>query len=129
MLDPRRQFRALYRDFLLRLVDLELLSTGGDMTKLFAQFAALLAALSFVVAISVLPPYALAGLPPDKLALAATGDQEFLVATTMAVVGLFAVIAWDAVFPDRRDITILGALPVRTRTLFQAKVAAIATGL
>jgi pimeloyl-ACP methyl ester carboxylesterase len=129
MPDPRQQFRVLFRDFLLRLIDLDFLSAGGDVTKLFAQFAALLAALSFIVGIYVVPPYTLGKLPPDKLALAATGDQEFLIATTMAIVGLFAVIAWDAVFPDRRDIAILGVLPVRTRTLFQAKVAAIATGL
>src|SRR6266852_1027812 len=110
MLDPRQQFRVLYRDFLLRLIDLDLLSAGGDVTKLFAQFAALLAAFSFIVGIYVVPPYTLGKLPPDKLALAATGDQEFLIATTMAVVGLFAVIAWDAVFPDRRDIVILGKI-------------------
>jgi pimeloyl-ACP methyl ester carboxylesterase len=129
MLDPRQQFRVLYRDFLLRLVDLELLSTGGDVTRLFVQFAALLAALSFTLAMFVLPRYAFVKLAPDRLALAATGDQEFLIATTMAVVGVFAVIAWDAVFPDRHDIAILGTLPVRTPTLFQAKVAAVATGL
>ncbi len=38
------QFRVLYRQFLFRMIDLELLSADakGDMSKLFGQFAALL---------------------------------------------------------------------------------------
>ncbi len=124
-----QQFRVLYRDSLRRLVDLELLSSQGDVTKLFGQFAALLCAFSFVLTIYLIPRYAFSTLSPNKLALAASGDQEFLVATTMAVVGMFAVVAWDSVFPDRRDIAILGPLPVHIRTMFRAKVAAIATGL
>ena len=38
------QFRVLYRQFLFRMVDIELLSADakGDMGKLFGQFAALL---------------------------------------------------------------------------------------
>ncbi len=35
----RLQFRTLYRVFLLRVVDLELLSADGDPTKLIGQFA------------------------------------------------------------------------------------------
>jgi hypothetical protein len=34
-----RQFRVLYREFLFRIVDLELLAQQGDITKLLAQFA------------------------------------------------------------------------------------------
>jgi len=47
---PRRvntlQFRVLYRQFLLRVVDLELLAPQGDITKLLGQFVALLAIVS-----------------------------------------------------------------------------------
>ncbi len=129
MIDSRLQFRVLYRDFLVRLIDLELISSGADSTRLFVQFAALLGAFSIVLGIYVVPQYALSKLAPDELALAATGDQEFLIATTMAVVGMFGIIAWDSVFPDRLDVAVLGNLPVRTRTIFYAKVAAISTGL
>ena len=38
----RQQFRVLYREFLFRMVDLELLSVQGDMNKLLGQFAAFL---------------------------------------------------------------------------------------
>ena len=46
------QFRILYRQFLFRMVDLELLSADakGDMSKLFGQFAALLISISIGLA-------------------------------------------------------------------------------
>ena len=51
--------------------------------------------------------------------------EHFLIETTMTVAGLVALLNWDAAFPDKRDILILGPLPVRTSTLFLAKVAAL----
>ena len=42
----RIQFRVLYREFLFRVVDLELLSPEGDIGRLLGQFAALLVFLS-----------------------------------------------------------------------------------
>ena len=65
---------------------------------------------------------------PQRLA-ATWGIEFFLIATTMLVVGLFAVLSWDSMFPDRRDVLVLAPLPVRARTLFLAKVAAVATAL
>ena len=46
-----RQFRILYRDFLFRIVDLELLASRGEAQRLLAQFAALLAAFSLTFSI------------------------------------------------------------------------------
>lgn len=123
------QFRILYRDFLSRMVDLEVLSARGDPQKLLAQFGALLGGLSFVLALMMVQRFTESKLPPEKLAIAAWGDEEFLIGITIAVVGLFAVIAWNNVLPDRRDVLVLGPLPVRLRTIFLAKVAAIAAGL
>ena len=127
--DELRQFRLLHRDFLFRMVDLELLSAHGDIQKLLGQFGALLGAFSFVLTIVSVPPFALSKLPTERLAIAAWGTEEFLIATSMAVVGIFAVFAWNAVLPDRRDTLILGPLPLRARTVFLAKVAAMLTGL
>jgi len=42
---------------------------------------------------------------------------------------LFAVMSWDSLFPDRRDVLVLSPLPVRATTLFASKVAAVATAL
>jgi hypothetical protein len=124
------QFRTLYREFLFRLVDLELLSPDaqGDANKLLGRFAGVLAFFSLYLG--------LAGLLFDRKEMTAPvyrllswSMEHFLISTTMLIVGLFAVLSWDSTFPDRRDILILAPLPIRTRTFFLAKVAAVGSGL
>jgi hypothetical protein len=124
----RRQFRVLYREFLFRVLDLDLLPQRGDITKLLSQFGAMLAALSLMIS-SGARRFADSPLPRGELLIRAWPTEDFLIATTMAVVGLFAVLSWDATFPDRRDVLALAPLPVRARTLFQAKAAALGTAL
>ena len=117
------QFRVLYKQFLFRMVDLELLSADakGDMSKLFGQFAALLIFLSIGLCLG-------AGVAGGGL-VAEWSGVHFMIATTMLVVGLFAILSWDSTFPDRRDVMVLAPLPIRSRTVFLAKVAAVATAL
>ena len=110
-------------------MDLEILSTGADVQKLLAQFAAMLAAASFTYAVASVPRYVKSQLPQTQLLTAAYGEQEFLIASTMAIAGLFSVLAWNTVLPDRRDCYMLGVLPVRVRTIFFAKMAAFGTAL
>ena len=129
MPEERHQFRILYRDFLRRVIDLDVLSSHGDMEKLLVQFAAMLAAFNFSFLIFAGPKYLSGAVPEAQLLIAVSSEFEFLVASTMAVAGLFAVLAWNNVLPDRRDSLILGLLPVRTRTVFLAKIAAIASAL
>ena len=124
------QFRVLYREFLFRMVDLEVLSSHaqGDANKLLGRFAAILI---FISVWAALGAFGYAGTrmdPPAALAFELITSQ-FLIATTMLVVGLFAVLSWDSTFPDRRDVMVLAPLPVRARTMFLAKVAAAATAL
>jgi len=124
------QFLILYRQFLFRMVDLELLSADakGDMSKLFGQFAALLIFIGIGLAwLGGLVGGA--GLPPLAQLLAEWSGVHFVIATTMLVVGLFAILSWDSTFPDRRDVMVLAPLPIRSRTIFLAKVAAVATAL
>ncbi len=47
----------------------------------------------------------------------------------MLVVGLFAVLSWDSTFPDKRDVMVLAPLPIRSRTLFLAKITGVAAAL
>jgi CubicO group peptidase (beta-lactamase class C family) len=125
------QFRVLYREFLFRMIDLELLSADaiGDSNKLLGQFAALLIFVSvFFLSIPALGVGA-SNAPPELWLFGAWGLEHLLIANTMLVVGLFAVLSWDSTFPDRRDVLVLAPLPVRARTLFLAKVAAAATAL
>jgi CubicO group peptidase (beta-lactamase class C family) len=126
----KQQFRVLYREFLFRMVDLEVLSAHalGDVNKLLGQFAALLTFISLLLSITA---FGFAGshmAPAARLAFTLV-FEHFLIATTMLVVGLFAVLSWDGTFPDRRDVLVLAPLPVRARTMFLAKVAAVATAL
>ena len=53
MSEERQQFRVLYRDFLFRTIDLEVLSRGGDTQNLLIQFVAILAAFNLVLALYV----------------------------------------------------------------------------
>ncbi len=129
MPDQRRQFRLLYRDFLFRILDLELLASRGDAQRLLTQFAALLAAFSFTFTIYFVPRYGLSTLPWEKLSRLGWVDQDLLISTTMAIAGMFTVLAWNNLLPDRRDCLVFGLLPVRTRTIFLAKLAALGTAL
>ena len=128
------QFRVLYREFLLRIVDLELLSVHaeGDSRTLLGQFASILVFASLVLA-------GYAGLwasitkndaTPQLVQLISSWNMEhFLIATNMLAVGVFAVLSWESTFPNRRDVEVLCPLPVEARTLFMAKVAAVASAL
>ncbi len=127
--NPARQFRVLYRDFLSRMIDLEVLSTRGELQALLGQFAAMLAALSFVLTLYLVPRYGTSPLPHARLLTLAWLDEEFLIGTTMAIAGMFSVLAWNAMMPDRRDALVLGPLPVGTGTICRAKIAALATSL
>jgi hypothetical protein len=118
------QFRILFREFLLRIVDIDILPSPGDALKLMGQIAALLAAFNALFAMSV-RRFAEMEAPLEKKLAAAWGLESFLIATTMLVVGLLAVMAWDNAFPDRRDVLVLAPLPVRPRTILWAKLAAL----
>ncbi|HTS65641.1 MAG TPA: serine hydrolase [Candidatus Acidoferrales bacterium] len=128
------QFRVLYREFLFRIVDLELLSAHaqGDSRTLLGQFAALLVFCSLLLGGAALLWMAAVKdnrLPPLVFVIGAWTVEHFLIATTMLVVGVFAVLSWESTFPDRRDVLVLAPLPVPGRTVFLAKVAAVASAL
>ena len=116
------QFRVLYRVFLLRVIDLELLASDGDPSRLMGQFVSVFYTISFFCAFPV--PYLIVGRKPIPVP-AAYMFQHFLIETTMTIAGLIAVLSWDSAFPDRRDMLVLGPLPARSGTLFLAKLSAL----
>jgi hypothetical protein len=124
----RRKFLVLYRLFLARMIDLDILSARGER-DLIARFVSVLAAFSLVLTYLLVPRYATTTLPRARLIFSIWNDEEFLISATIAVAGLFAVLAWNAVFPDRRDCLVLAPLPVPTPILIAAKLAAMATAL
>jgi hypothetical protein len=118
----KRQFLVLYRSFLMRVIDLELLSADADTARLLGQFAALFAGLNYLFTVWLI--FA-GGFSKAFLWVM----EHFLIATTMVVVSLFSVLCWDSIFPDKRDVLVLAALPIRTITLFRAKLAALIAAL
>ena len=108
--------------FLTRLVDFELLAVEGDTSKLIGEFATLMAGISLAITV---PLIVINGLPQELL----WGMEHFLIALTMALAGLFAIMSWESIFPERKDIVIMGPLPVRQSTLFLAKLSALSTAL
>lgn len=126
----RLQFRVLYRQFLFRMVDLELLSSSaqGDIHRLLGQFAALLIFVSAGLGLLILMSGGGRGSPMARM-LTAWAMEHFLIALTILVVGLFAVVSWESLFPHRRDVLVLSPLPVRARTLFAAKTTAAGAAL
>jgi len=115
-------FRVLRRVFLSRLVDFELLASEGDTSKLVGQFVTLLASVSLAI---TLPLLLISGLPQEDI----WGMQHFLIATTMMVAGIFAMVSWESILPERKDLMILGPLPITRSTLFFAKISALANAL
>jgi hypothetical protein len=116
------EYRVLCRQFLLRVVDLEALSIEADIPQFLGQFAGVAIMLSFVHSVIAWAYFAPMS-PTDRFAFACHFEQ-YLIATMMLAVGVFAVISWDAVFPDRRDMMVLSPLPVSSRTILFSKLAA-----
>ncbi len=112
------EFRVLYRQFLLRVVDLEALSIEADIPSFLGQFAGILILVTLFQAIGTLlyPP------PPTL----AWHTEQSAISNMMLVVGLISVLTWDNTFPDRRDAMVLGPLPVKPRMILLAKIAASA---
>ena len=77
------------------------------------------------------PKYAglYAHLTAEGLRAAAWFAQAVLFSTSMAITGVFTLLLWDALFPDHRDCLILGAMPIRVRAVFGAKLAALGAAL
>lgn len=118
----------LVRHFLACMFDSELFSTRGQWGKV-ALSAFALALLAGMVLLD--PGYAtkyrrLSALPtPEPFRAAAVADELALVTLVAAITGLLGVLAWQSLFPGRRDYLALAALPVRPRQIFAARFASV----
>ena len=110
-------YRVLCRQFVLRVIDLESLSIQADIPRYLGQFGGVLLMLGFVHTLFV---YVMVGPRPWFV-------EQYLVRTTMLVAGFVTVVCWDSMFPDRRDVMVLGTLPVKPATILLAKVSATAS--
>jgi hypothetical protein len=97
-----------------------MLSPDNDAQTLLGHLAAMLAGVSVLFT----APLILIGAPmaqPDLWTF-----EHLFFATTLTVVGVLAVLSWDSALPDRRDLLVLGPLPLQIRTMFAAKISALA---
>ena len=117
----------LYRHFLLRVIDLESLSIEADIPRFLGQFAGVLILIGVFQALGFLIQSGRPHLTRDGLLSMAMHNEQSLLAGTMLIAGLAAVATWDNIFPDRRDVMVLGPLPVRVYMVLAAKVASSAS--
>ncbi len=125
------EFRVLFRQFLLRVIDLEALSIEADVERFLGQFAGVLIMISFVLAARLIYPT----LFMDQAHTASflremtLQSEQSVINITFLVTGLITVISWDATFPDRRDVMVISPLPVKPYTILFAKISASAAVL
>jgi hypothetical protein len=115
-MNERRQRRVLYREFLFRIADRELLSaySSGDASRLLLQIVTLLLCTGALFAIPAL--FIAPVSQPQAQLLISWSVEHFLIATTMLTVGVFVVLGWARSILTN-DVLVLSPLPaVRARS-------------
>jgi hypothetical protein len=121
----RDLFLVLLRHFFGRFFDNELVSGEGDTTASFDKIIGAVAAPG-LVCFWLMPKYSVLAYEPPAVAEAASLPDKLLFLTfSMAIMGFVTVLEWDALFPDRRDFTILIPLPIRLGSIFSAKIVSL----
>ena len=120
-------FRMLLDLFRARFFENDLLSPEGGFEGSIYQVLGVLATPGAFVSYYTMPSLLeLAARPPGPAVdWALRLYRLFFPAYSFAVVGFATVFEWDMLFPDRRDFLVLGSFPIRVRTLFAAKFAAL----
>jgi len=120
-------FVLLTRCFLSRFFDGDGSHGEGEPRVTIANMLALLSLPGIIAPPVLIVKYAyLSSAPADVLMRATWIDKVFFISLFMTVMGYLTVIQWEALFPDRRDYTVLTPLPVPTATIFAAKLIALA---
>ena len=110
-----------------RLFESDLMPPGLPQVQLVIWSVAMLAAPGFIFSFELQRKYAsLWRVAPASIPDAILDDQLLFVTYSMMAVGLVALIVWEGVFPDRRDVRNLGVLPVSTRAHVIGRLAALA---
>jgi hypothetical protein len=121
-----RQFVLLARNFWRRFFESELLSGQAEVGLGIPHILALVAGPGVVLPFLLKLKYiGLAALPEKVVQPYTWDDKLFLVAYSMAIIGLLTVVVWDSLLPDKRDFSILSPFPIRLRTICLAKLAAV----
>jgi hypothetical protein len=124
----RDQTRALVRTFLARFFENEITQGLDDLKAFFFWLLPFLGAPNFLYPIGQMFHWNLIARirGPEALRLATQGEKTVYLGLAMVAAGVLSAITWNSLLPDRRDGLILGALPVRSRTVVRAKLGALA---
>jgi len=120
------QFELL-RHFLLRFFDSEIVTAPGQTSAVLIAVVSLCLPWFQVLIGPIKQKYAyLSTLAvPGPYREAVRADELWLLTLVMSLVGLLTAIKWQSLFPDIRDYRNLGALPLRARQIFVAKLLAL----
>ena len=118
------QTRLLARAFFSRLFESELMPDGLPQVQLVI-WGMLLAATPATLYAAIMPRKYVKAQLFVPLGPEFDADRLILITLSMIVMGVVGLFIWDGVFPDRRDVRILGVLPVPVRTFVVARLAAL----
>jgi hypothetical protein len=118
------QTRLLARAFFTRLFESDLMPDGLPQVQLVIWGMLLTATPSTAYAIFSLLRYSKAQfyipLGPEF-----DVDRLILITLSMIAIGVVGLVIWDGVFPDRRDVRVLGVLPIPTHRFVLARLASL----
>jgi hypothetical protein len=128
----RRQLRveapivALTSHFFRRFFDNEFVSRSRESALGVTQLLILLGLPGVLYFFFAYLDYSvIAKIAPNFYEPTAMRDQFGYICLSMIVMGLVALLEWDALFPDRLDFLTLTPLPLSVRRIFLAKIAAL----
>jgi hypothetical protein len=123
---PSEARRLLTSHFLRRLVDDDLISPNADRHESLAMMCGVLASLGLFVSVLVSMKYLFNPYQtPGATAISALFDHFLFVSASMTATALVTLLAWDGLAVDARDASVLGAMPIHTRTIVAAKFGAL----
>jgi hypothetical protein len=127
-----RQFRILARDSVRKLLNSAMLARDADPVQFALWTTTLVATPPALYAFGQLFKYStLRSAPPDLIERIVSADRMFFIVYSLIAAALLAAMTWDALYPDRDEQEVIGALPVRPRTATAARLCAalgVATG-
>jgi hypothetical protein len=117
--------RVVLRLFLRRLIDHDVISPRADRHESLAVLCALVVSAAVFVTFFVSAEYLAAFIQlPGPTALSALSDRFLFISASVSVCALAALMVWDALALEARDVAILGPLPIPAGTITRAKLAA-----
>jgi predicted permease len=112
----------LVRHFLARTFDSEMISTRGSWGTVAVGAFALAVPLGMLMLSKAPHHYK----TPEAIRASAMAGALSNMTLLLAITGILALLAWQSLFPSRRDYLALAGLPVRSRQIFFARFACMA---